>query len=119
MRDLARLHIRAMTSPDAAGERFIAAGDFMWMDEIAKLLRTHLGIRARNVPTRRLPDFVVKILSLFVPQLRMLTPDLGRKINTTSAKAKRMLDFSPRPAAMTVIECAESLIDQAAIVSRR
>ena len=121
VRDLASLHIRAMTSPDAAGERFIAAGDFMWMDEIARVLRTHLGIRARNVPTRRLPDFVVKFLSLFVPQLRMLTPDLGRKIDTTSAKARRVLGFSPRPAAATVIECAESLmpIDQAAIVSRR
>ena len=121
VRDLARLHIRAMTSPDAAGERFIAAGDFMWMDEIARLLRTHLGTRARNVPTRRLPDFVIRCLSLFVPPLRMLMPDLGRKIDTTSAKARRVLGFSPRPAATTVIECAESLIpiDQAAIVSRR
>ncbi|MEP7456447.1 hypothetical protein ABKW30_22645 [Phyllobacterium sp. SB3] len=43
VRDLADMHICAMVSPDAAGERFIAAGDFMWMDEIADMLRTGLG----------------------------------------------------------------------------
>lgn len=109
VRDLADLHIRAMAAPEAAGQRFIAAGDFMWMEDIATTLRSKLGSRANKVPTRRLPDFVVRFLSLFIPLLATLAPSLGRRNSLTSAKARRALGFSPRPAATTVIDCAESL----------
>ena len=70
VRDLAELHIHAMTAPEAAANRFIAAGDFMWMEDIAATLRLHLGSRAGKVPTRRLPDLVFRLSSLFVPVLR-------------------------------------------------
>jgi nucleoside-diphosphate-sugar epimerase len=110
VRDLAELHIHAMTSPEAAGQRFIAAGDFMWMREIAKTLRAKLGEQAGKVPTRDLPDFVVRFLSLFAPLLRMLTLDLGRRNSVTSAKARRILGFLPRPATTTIIDCAQSLM---------
>src|SRR5262249_43560982 len=33
VRDIARLHILAMTTPSAAGHRFIGSGDFFWMKE--------------------------------------------------------------------------------------
>lgn len=46
VRDLVDLHIRAVTSPSAAGERFIGAGDFMWLSEIAQTLRSRLGQHA-------------------------------------------------------------------------
>lgn len=110
VRDLADLHIRAMTAPEAAGERFIAVGDFMWMKDIADTLRFRLGHRASKVPTRRLPDVVFKALSLFIPQLRMFTPDLGRRNATSSEKARRVLGFSPRPATTTIVDCAEGLL---------
>ncbi len=109
VRDLAELHVRAMTSPEAAGQRFLAAGDFMWLNEIASTLRARLGDRAAKVPTRGLPDSVVRLLSLFIPPLRMLTPELGRRNPLTSEKARRVLGFSPRPATTTIADCAESL----------
>jgi nucleoside-diphosphate-sugar epimerase len=110
VRDLANLHVRAMTAPNAAGERFIAAGDFAWMADIARALRTGLGERAARVPTRALPNVVVKFAGLFAPQLRSLAPMLGRTNTLTSAKARDALGFAPRPAATTVIDCAESLL---------
>jgi dihydroflavonol-4-reductase len=110
VRDLADLHVRAMTSPDAAGERFLAVGDFMWMAEIAATLRAQLGGRAAKVPTRGLPDFVVRILAAFIPPLRMLTSGLGRRQRFSAAKAERVLGFAPRPATTTVVDCAESLL---------
>lgn len=112
VRDLADLHVRAMISPEAAAQRFIAAGDFMWMEEIAATLKSRLGARAAKVPTRRLPDLVVRSLALFMPPLRMLTPDLGRRNALTSDRARRVLGFSPRPAAETIVDCATSLIDR-------
>lgn len=110
VRDIADLHVRVMTSPEAAGERFIAAGDFMWMHDIAKTLRSKLGDRATKVPIRRLPDFIVRILLPFMPQLKGLTPMLGRKFPLTSEKARKMLGFVPRPATTTIVDCAESLL---------
>ncbi|EJL26747.1 nucleoside-diphosphate-sugar epimerase [Caulobacter sp. AP07] len=110
VRDLADLHIRAMTAPQAAGQRFLAIGEAMWMADIAGALRARLGARASKVPTRDLPDIAVRLLALLVPHLRMLTPVLGRRNPVSSDKARRMLGFSPRPAAETVTDCAESLL---------
>jgi dihydroflavonol-4-reductase len=110
VRDLAELHVRAMTAPEAAANRFIAAGYFMWMEDVATTLRLKLGSRAGKVPTRRLPGFVFRLLSLFVPVLRTFASSLGRKNDLTAAKARRMLGFSPRPATTTIVDCAESLL---------
>lgn len=118
VRDLADLHVRAMTASAAAGERFIAAGEFIWMAEIAAALRSQLGKRAARVPTRRLPTALVKLLLPFMPHLKGLAPLLGRRFPLTSDKARRLLDFAPRSATQTVIECAESLIGSAGADNR-
>jgi nucleoside-diphosphate-sugar epimerase len=110
VRDLAGLHIRAMVAPAAAGQRFIAAGDFMWMEDMAKALRYKLGSRAAKVPTRRLPDFIARLMFAFTPALRTLAPLLGRKYMLNSEKGRLVLGFAPRPAATTVVDCAESLM---------
>ena len=52
VRDVADLHVRAMTSPAAGGERFISVARFLWMAEVAAVLRERLGERAAKVPTR-------------------------------------------------------------------
>ncbi len=109
VRDLADLHIRAMTAPEAAGERFIAAGQFMSFAHMAGVLRARLGDRAAKVPTREIPDFVVRVLARFIPPLRALVPLLGSPRVFSSAKAQRVLGFVPRPGAETIVDCAESL----------
>jgi dihydroflavonol-4-reductase len=110
VRDLADLHIRAMTSPAAAGQRFIATGEFLWMADIAGALRAQLGSQAAKVPTRRLPNFIVRLLLPFMPNLRALAPLLGRRFALTSEKARRALSFAPRSATTTVVDCARSLL---------
>ena len=110
VRDVARAHLLAMTSNVAAGERFIVAGEFMWMKEIALLLREHLAARGKEIPTRELPDFLVHIAAFFNPPLREITPNLGHKHVYSAAKAQRLLGWSPRSSVSTVVECAESLL---------
>jgi nucleoside-diphosphate-sugar epimerase len=109
VRDLADLHIRAMTAPEAAGQRFIAVGDFTWLRQIAELLRSRLPEQSRQVPTRTLPDLVVRLAARVAPDLQNILPLLGRKRVFTSAKAQRVLGFSARPTADTIIDCAGSL----------
>jgi len=110
VRDVADLHVRAMTAPKAAGQRFIASGEFMWMQDVAATLKARLGARAAKVPTRRLPDFVVSLLAPFMPEMRIVKPMLGRAHRFSFAKAQRFLDYAPRPATDTVVDCAESLL---------
>lgn len=112
VRDLADLHIRAMTESAAAGQRFIAVGEFMWMEDISKSLRAQLGAAGAKTPTRRLPNFVVRLLLPFAPNLRSLAPMLGRRFAVASDKARQVLAFAPRPAAATVADCARSLVSR-------
>ena len=110
VRDVADLHIRAMLAPEAAGQRFIAANDFMWMGQIADVLRARLGAAAAKVPTRKVPDFVVRIVALFDKDLGEVTPGLSRRRGFTSAKARGVLGWSPRPVEQSIVDCAQSLI---------
>jgi nucleoside-diphosphate-sugar epimerase len=114
VRDVANLHLRAMTAPQAAGERFIAAGDFAWMADMATLLRARLGARpgeaAAKVPTGKAPDFLLRLVALFDRDLKSVTPSLGRRREFSSAKAARILDWRPRPIDETILDCARSLI---------
>lgn len=110
VRDVADLHVRAMIAPEAAGQRFIAARDFAWMADLAALLRASLGDAASKVPTRRIPDFVLKVAAVFDSSLASVTPRLGERRAFSSAKAQRVLGWRPRPVEEAVLDCARSLI---------
>jgi nucleoside-diphosphate-sugar epimerase len=110
VRDLADLHIRAMIASDAAGERFMAVGEFQWFSDVAATLRAGLGDRAAKVPTRTLPDIAVKLIALVNPGIRMLAAEVGIRNQTNSAKARCMLGFAPRPVTETIVDCAQSLL---------
>lgn len=111
VRDVADLHLRAMTDPAANGERFLAiAGESLWMLDVAKVLRERMGAAARKVPTRELPNTVVRLGTAANPALAAVVPFLGVNMNATSEKAIRLLGWSPRPASETIVASAESLL---------
>lgn len=112
VRDVADLHIRAMTSPAAGGERFLAvAGDFLSMREIAGALKAGLGAEAARVPTRELPNWLVRIVALFDPAAKQLLPELGKRRNASNAKAHTLLGWAPRSSEESVVTTARSMID--------
>ncbi len=115
VRDVADLHVRALTADGIDGERFIASGPFMMMREVAAVLRDRMGTEARKVPIRGLPDFVLQLTSLFDPTIRMVTGELGKQRITPSDHARDVLGWVPRPAADTIVDTARSLIDQGVI----
>ncbi len=115
VRDVADLHIRAMTAPEASGQRFIAAANFAWMADLAALLRAGLGDAAKKVPTRKVPDFVVRLAGLFDKNLASVVPRLGQRRDFTSAKAQTMLGWRPRSVEDTVLDCARSLVATGAV----
>lgn len=109
VRDVADLQIKAMTAPEAGGERFIAAESFRWMSEVATILREQLGEDAAKVPSRNIPNFMVRVMAIFDPSVRTIVGQLGKKSELSHKKAEETLGWSPRPAADTIVECARSL----------
>ena len=111
VRDIADLHIRAMTHPDAKGERFLGvSGDFMSMREIALILKKRMGTDAKRVPTMQIPNWVVRLAALWDPAVKQILPELGKFKNGTGEKARRILGWKPRSREETVVSTAESLV---------
>ncbi len=111
VRDVAGLHIVAMTHPAARGERFLALADgFMSIRDIALVLRARLGAAANKVPTFELPNLLVRLAALRDPAVRQITPELGKVKNATSQKARRLLGWAPRSNEEAIVAAAESLI---------
>jgi dihydroflavonol-4-reductase len=111
VRDVADLHVRAMTNSAAKGERFLAiAGDFMTVQEISRILKARMGDAARHVPTRSLPDWAVRLAAIFDASVRQIVPELGKSKNATNEKAKRVLGWAPRSNEEAIVATAGSLV---------
>lgn len=110
VRDLADIHVRAMVSPEAAGQRFLATGEFMWMPDIAQTLRETCGEGAAKVSTHVLDDEQVRQMAQDNAAFREIAVALGRKNRHSIEKAERILGWIPRPARETVADCGGSLI---------
>jgi nucleoside-diphosphate-sugar epimerase len=110
VRDVADLHIRAMTDPAAAGERFIATDRWLWMADVAAILRERLGDEARKVPTRVAPNLLIRALALFDGSLRSVAGDLGRRSWVSSEKARTTLGWTPRPVEDSIEDCARIFV---------
>jgi dihydroflavonol-4-reductase len=114
VRDVAALEVAAMSAPDAGGQRLLAAGTFLWLSEVAAILREQLGADARKVPRRGVPNVAVRILARFDPELRSIVGDLGEKTTYSLENAERRVGWVPRPVEETVVDCARSLLAQRA-----
>jgi nucleoside-diphosphate-sugar epimerase len=110
VRDVADLHVKAMLAPEAGGERFIAVTQFLWMAEVAAVLRRELGEDAAKVPTRGVPNLLVRAMALFDPGVRSITNQLGKKLTYSGEKAKTVLGWSPRSIEETIAETARSMV---------
>ena len=111
VRDVADLHLLAMTHPEAAGERFLAvAGGFVSLRDIGLMLRRRLGAAASRVPTRELPDWLLRIVAIFDKSVGQIVPELGKRKDATADKACRVLGWQPRSAEDAVAATAESLV---------
>lgn len=112
VRDVADLHILAMTEAAAGGERFIATDRFLWMSEVAAVLRERLGDAASKVPTRTAPNLLIRAMALFDASVRPVVSDLGRRSWFSSDKARATLGWTTRPVEDSITDCARSLLGE-------
>ena len=111
VRDVVDLHVRAMAAPAAAGKRYLAcAGASVSMLDVARVLRERLGDDASRVPTRELPNVLVRVMAWFRPDLRPIAKLLGKRREGSSDRAKRELGWAPRASVDALHATGESLL---------
>ncbi|MEM9669569.1 MAG: aldehyde reductase [Pseudomonadota bacterium] len=115
VRDVADLHVKAMEVPEAAGERFIAADEFYWFARLGEELAEAYPAYAKRIPSRGLPNGLVRFAAMFNPVLKQILPELGKQRNASNEKARTLLDWTPIPAFEAAKASADSLIKHGVI----
>jgi nucleoside-diphosphate-sugar epimerase len=111
VRDVASAHISAMSDPTAAGERFLLSnGRALAMKEIGAIIKAELGEEAKRVPSRSIPNLVLRVVALFNDEVRPFVPDLGYAKKTSNEKARRLLNWTPRDAREAIVAAAQSMV---------
>lgn len=112
VRDVAALHLKAMTNPAAKGQRFLAlAGNDISFRDAAKILKDHFGEKAAKVSLKQIPDWLVRIAAVFSPRARMAVDQLGKIKTASNAKARRLLGWKPVSNEEAIIATGESLFE--------
>ncbi len=110
-RDVADAHVQAMIVPEAAGERFIAAGKAMSFKDIVAVLKTTHPAYAKKMPKFVLPNWMARLAAPFDPGVRLILKELGRDARVSNEKARRVLGWQPRTEVEAIRASAQSLID--------
>jgi dihydroflavonol-4-reductase len=110
VRDVARAHRLALESGAPSGARYLATSGAVWFKDLMQPIKDRLGERARKVPTRELPDFMIKLVALFDPTTRPIVPDLGIDFRIDNSATRRMLGMDFRPHTESGPAMAESLL---------
>jgi nucleoside-diphosphate-sugar epimerase len=119
VRDAADLHLKAMTDPAARGERFLATGgDFVSVLQIARILKDGAGDAGRKVPTRPLPNWLMRVVALFDPAVKQVLSELGKHKNASNEKARRLLGWAPRSQREAILATAQSLLELGLLKNR-
>ena len=111
VRDVVELIEQAMITPEAAGKRFIANGASIPLQEFALILDRNFADRGYRVPTRILPDWLVRFFAIFVPKTKPVVDTLGWEYSFSTEQARSILGWQARPYEGTVVEMAQSMIE--------
>lgn len=110
VRDVADAHLAALTVPEATGQRFIVALEHASMLEIAQMLAKHFRSQGFQVPVRRLPASVLRLVGLVDKTVALTVPELGKRQDVSNAHARSVLGWNPRSLEETVVDTAKSMI---------
>ena len=102
--DVARAHILALKSDNAAGQRFIVSEKALWLSDIAKILKNN-GFT--KVPSIVVPNFLLGFLSFFLRDIALFKDRLGKSQITKSDNAKKLLDWKPAFVEKAIIDTAK------------
>jgi len=110
VRDCASIHVSAMTAEKAAGRRLMAAGQTYWIQQIADIL-IEAYPNAEKLPKGTMPNFLVRLISLFDDRVKGILPDLGTFHQADMAYVSSITGVLPRPSKEAILAAATSMIE--------
>ena len=110
VRDVAAAHALALSRPASEGERILAVAGSTSMPDMARALKA--AFPDRRIPTRRAPDWLIRLAALVRRDLAPAVPFLGRTSAVTNAKARRLLGMTFIPVEEALLASARSLVER-------
>lgn len=110
VRDLTDILIRAMTTSQACGKRFICNGASITLLEFSQILHEHFSSRGYKIPHKHIPSLIIRFLGIFDPKVNAVAKTIDWQYGISTEQVKSVFDWQPRPYKETIIEMAESLI---------
>lgn len=118
VRDVARAHRLALETPAAAGRRYIVAGEHVWMQDAARILAERYRPLGYRVPTGALPYWALWLIARFDRTIRMSLDYVDHRELVSNARTGTELGLTLRPARESLLDMAESMIEQGMLPSR-
>ena len=107
VRDVAILHLKALTTPEADGKRFIAAhSEPTWMYQVAEVLS---AAGYEKIKLKKAPSFMLKLIGLFDNKTKSLVPMLDKYVPCDNSQTVKVLNWEPMPWEQAFIEHAKSI----------
>jgi nucleoside-diphosphate-sugar epimerase len=106
VRDVAAMHVAALEKPRAIGQRYIAAGRYLWLREVADILRK--AYPQKKIASRILPDWLMMIFARLSREARQIINDIGNEKHFDGRKGEGLLGKSYISAEEAVLASADS-----------
>lgn len=111
VRDVATAHIKAMTTQEASGKRFLLVNENMWMKEMAQVLAKEFKNRGYNVPTTNYPNAMLHMIGMVNKNVKAIIPQCGKVTKFDNSRMKDVLGITPCEAKDTLMDMAYSMIE--------
>ena len=108
VRDVAAMHVKALSTPESEGQRVLAAEGCLWMAEMARAMQARYP--DRKIKSAVAPDFMLRVLSLFDPSIKTILPQLGIVKKVSNERARSVLGIDFIPARESLLASTDSLI---------
>ena len=119
VRDVATAHVKAMTSAQASGQRFLCCIESHSVRDVAIILSEHFKGQGFKIPTAKLPGFLMPIFALWDKQVRMVLSEIGRPLEVDNTKIRTVLGLAPRDLQEMTVSMADSLIHFGVVTPKR
>jgi dihydroflavonol-4-reductase len=111
VRDIAKMHRIALETSDPSGGRYLGVAGVASFKQMMIPIKAQLGEKAKKVPVRELPDFLIKLIGLFDPAARGIVPDLGKVMKVDNSRTRKALGMDFRPVEEAAPAMARSLLE--------
>ena len=110
VKDIAKAHVACIGNNKVGGRRLIVGKDVKRLVELSQLIAEAMPEYKKKLPTKELPNLVVKLISYIDSSAKTMIPDLGIMMQTDTSYAEEILGFKFKPAKGCISENAKSVV---------